>query len=90
MDKADDLLYQNGKGIWFSGKRIENENTHGTGCTLSSAIATFLAKGCPMEESVGMAKEYVMGAINANLNLGNGRGPLWHNYILGICETFHL
>lgn len=90
VDKADDLLYQNGKGIWFSGKRIENENTHGTGCTLSSAIATFLAKGCPMEESVGMAKEYVMGAINANLNLGNGRGPLWHNYILGICETFHL
>ena len=81
-DTADDLLYQNGKSIWFSGKKIENENTHGTGCTLSSAIATYLAKGYSMEESVGKAKKYVAGAIAANLNLGNGRGPLWHNYVL--------
>lgn len=79
-DAADDLLYQNGEIIWFSGKRLDNENTHGTGCTLSSAIATFLAKGYSMEESVRQAKDYVAGAIAAGLNLGRGRGPLYHNY----------
>lgn len=79
-DAADDLLYQNGEIIWFSGKRLDNENTHGTGCTLSSAIATFLAKGYSMEESVRQAKDYVAGAIAAGLNLGRGRGPLCHNY----------
>lgn len=81
-EAADDLLYQDGKAIWFTGKRFDNENTHGTGCTLSSAIATFLAKGCSMEESVKKAKDYVTEAIAANLNLGNGRGPLWHNHAL--------
>lgn len=81
-DTADDLLYQNGKAAWFSGKRYDNDNTHGTGCTLSSAIATFLAKGCTMEESVRKAKDYVADAIAANLNLGHGRGPLWHNHAL--------
>lgn len=80
-ETADDLLYQNGVGIWIFGERIENENTHGTGCTLSSAIATFLAKGNNIEESVRQAKNYVAGAIAAKLNLGNGRGPLKHNYI---------
>lgn len=79
-DTADDLLYQNGEIIWFYGKRLDNENTHGTGCTLSSAIATFLAKGYSMEESVRQAKDYVAGAIAAGLNLGRGRGPLCHNY----------
>lgn len=79
-ESADDLLYKNGKAVWFSGKRFDNPNTHGTGCTLSSAIATFLAKGCSMEESVEKAKAYVAGAIKANLDLGKGRGPLKHNY----------
>lgn len=79
---AEDLLYKDGKAVWFSGKRLENSNTHGTGCTLSSAIATFLAKGFCMEDSVERAKNYVAGAIAAGLDLGNGRGPLWHNYIL--------
>lgn len=79
-DSADDLLYQNGKIVWFPGKRLDNENTHGTGCTLSSAIATFLAKGYSMEESVKQAKDYVTGAISAGLDLGRGRGPLYHNY----------
>lgn len=75
---ADDLLYQNGRYKWFAGRHLSNENTHGTGCTLSSAIAVFLAKGCNIEESVKNAKEYVTEAIAANLNLGNGRGPLKH------------
>ncbi|MDD6069804.1 MAG: bifunctional hydroxymethylpyrimidine kinase/phosphomethylpyrimidine kinase [Clostridiales bacterium] len=79
-ESADDLLYKEGKAVWFSGKRFDNPNTHGTGCTLSSAIATFLAKGCSMEESVEKAKAYVAGAIEANLDLGKGRGPLKHNY----------
>lgn len=79
-ETADDLLYQDGTCTWFSGKRFENANTHGTGCTLSSAIATFLAKGFSMEESVKNAKEYVTDAIAANLDLGHGRGPLWHNH----------
>lgn len=79
-DCADDFLYVDGRSIWISGERCPNENTHGTGCTLSSAIATFLAKGYKMETSVRKAKEYVSGAIGANLDLGQGRGPLMHNY----------
>ena len=79
-ETADDLLYKDGKVIWLSGKRLDNTNTHGTGCTLSSAIATFLAKGFNMEDSVRQAKDYVAGAIAANLDLGKGRGPLMHNY----------
>lgn len=81
-ETADDLLYQHGGYKWFSGKRLDNPNTHGTGCTLSSAIATFLAKGCSMEDSVKNAKAYVADAIAANLNLGCGRGPLWHNHTI--------
>lgn len=81
-DTADDLLYHKGQRIWIAGERIDNENTHGTGCTLSSAIAVFLAKGCSVEESVRNAKAYVTGAIAANLNLGRGRGPLCHNYVI--------
>ena len=77
---AEDLLYQNDEALWISGKRIDNPNTHGTGCTLSSAIAVFLAKGYSVEDSVRRAKEYVSGAIAAGLNLGKGQGPLQHNY----------
>lgn len=79
---ANDLLYQDGKAIWFYGERVENPNTHGTGCTLSSAIASNLAKGYSMEESIRNAKEYLTGALKAGLNLGKGDGPLAHNYIL--------
>lgn len=79
---ANDLLYQNGNATWFCGERIENPNTHGTGCTLSSAIASNLAKGYDMETSIRNAKEYLTGALKAGLNLGKGDGPLEHNYLL--------
>lgn len=76
---ADDfLITKDGNGTWISGQRIENPNTHGTGCTLSSAICAFLAKGMELERSVVLAKEYVTGAISSMMRLGNGRGPLNH------------
>jgi hydroxymethylpyrimidine/phosphomethylpyrimidine kinase len=81
---ADDCLYTGGKTVWYNGERIDNDNTHGTGCTLSSAIACNLALGYSMEESVGRAKKYLTGAIIAGLNLGNGNGPLEHTYWLDI------
>ena len=79
---ADDLLFQNGEATWFCGRRIDNSNTHGTGCTLSSAIASNLAKGYGLSEAVEKAKEYISGALEAGLNLGQGSGPLMHNYLL--------
>lgn len=81
-DSADDLLYSEGKTIWFKGEKINNPNTHGTGCTLSSAIACNLAKGFEMEQSVKNAKAYITGALKADLNLGKGRGPLNHCFEL--------
>lgn len=75
---SDDLLFSNGKFIWFKQENINNPNTHGTGCTLSSAIACNLAAGMDIENSVKAAKEYVTGAINFNLDLGTGNGPLNH------------
>ena len=83
-DSADDLLYNNGDICWFSGARIANPNTHGTGCTLSSAIACGLAAGYDLETSVQKAKDYITGALKANLNLGHGSGPLNHVYNLTI------
>ena len=80
INDADDLLWRNGSGKWFHGKRIANPNTHGTGCTLSSAIACGLAEGMSIYESVKNAKEYVRGAIADGLDLGQGRGPLNHTY----------
>lgn len=77
-DDADDLLYKNSEKIWIKGERIKNPNTHGTGCTLSSAIASYLAMGHDVPESVHLAKEFITGAINAKLDLGKGRGPLNH------------
>lgn len=77
-DDADDLLYKNSEKIWIKGERIENPNTHGTGCTLSSAIASYLAMGHDVSESVHLAKEFITGAISAKLDLGKGRGPLNH------------
>ena len=79
---ADDLLYVDGRPLWLPGLRIENPNTHGTGCTLSSAIACNLAAGLPLAKSVENAKAYVSGALAAGLNLGRGSGPLDHCYWL--------
>lgn len=79
-ETADDLLYIKGECIWLEGKKINNPNTHGTGCTLSSAIACNLAEGHSMKVSVENAKAYVTGAITANLDLGKGSGPLNHCY----------
>lgn len=76
-DAADDLLY-NGASVWFPGTRIECHNTHGTGCTLSSAIASGLATGKSLEESISTAKEYVRQAMSTGLDLGKGNGPLNH------------
>lgn len=78
LNDANDLLYQNGKYKWFKGNRIDNPNTHGTGCTLSSAIASNLAKGFSLEKSVELAKEYISGALSAMLDLGKGSGPMNH------------
>lgn len=83
IDDADDLLYKNSEKIWIMGERIENPNTHGTGCTLSSAIASYLAMGHDVPESVRLAKEFISGAINAKLDLGKGRGPLNHMWKMG-------
>ena len=82
LNDANDLLYSNGETVWFKGKRIDNPNTHGTGCTLSSAIASNLAKGFTLAESVQRAKEYISGALAAMLDLGQGSGPMMHNFDL--------
>jgi len=81
-DDASDLLYQKGRVAWFYGKRIDNPNTHGTGCTLSSAIAASLAKGDSLEESVKKAKEYISGALLYGLDIGKGPGPLNHAFLI--------
>ena len=82
VSDANDLLYSGGALRWFRGRRIDNPNTHGTGCTLSSAIAANLAKGFSMPEAVERAKEYISGALSAMLNLGAGSGPMAHNFAL--------
>lgn len=83
VETANDYLYEEGiGGQWLKGTRIDNPNTHGTGCTLSSAIACELAEGHPLPEAVALAKEYLTGALAAQLNLGKGSGPLDHMYWL--------
>lgn len=78
-DTADDVLVLPDETVrWYRAPHIATDNTHGTGCTLSSAIACGLAKGLPVEEAVGQAKEFVRGALAAGLNLGRGSGPLDH------------
>lgn len=84
QNTANDFLYTQEGGRWFYGERIENENTHGTGCTLSSAIACNLAQGYGMPDSVRRAKEYISGALRAGLDLGHGSGPLDHTFWLEI------
>ena len=82
ISEANDLLYADGEYQWFYGTRIDNPNSHGTGCTLSSAIAANLAKGFTLTESVQRAKEYISGALEAKLDLGKGSGPIQHNFDL--------
>jgi len=81
-DSCDDLLYQDGQSQWLLGRRTNTKNTHGTGCTLSSAIACFLAQGEPMFDACAKAKEYTRGAIEHNPQLGKGHGPLNHSYLM--------
>ena len=82
VNDADDLLWQNGCGKWFHGRRIDNPNTHGTGCTLSSTIASNLAKGYDLDAAVKRAKDYISGALAAMLDLGRGSGPMDHMFAL--------
>lgn len=80
VNDANDLLVYAGGVKWFRGKRIDNPNTHGTGCTLSSAIASNLAKGRSLDAAVGEAKTYISGALQAMLDLGKGSGPMNHGF----------
>ena len=82
INDADDLLWRNCTGKWFKGKRIANPNTHGTGCTLSSAIASNLAKGYDLDTAVERAKTYISGCLSAMLDLGHGSGPMDHTFNL--------
>lgn len=82
INDANDLLYRDGDYTWYRGKRIDNSNTHGTGCTLSSAIASFLAKGENLDIAVQLAKEYISNALAAQLDLGSGQGPMDHGFML--------
>ncbi len=82
INDANDLLYQKGHYQWFKEKRIDNFNTHGTGCTLSSAIAANLAKGDSLEKSIEKAKKYISKALAAMLDLGSGSGPMDHGWVL--------
>ncbi len=82
VNDANDLLYEQGTYRWFNGKRINNPNTHGTGCTLSSAIAANLAKGYDLITSVSKAKEYISEALAYMLDLGHGSGPMNHAFDL--------
>ena len=80
LNDANDLLYRDGDYRWFNGKRIDNPNTHGTGCTLSSAIASYLAQDCELTDAVIKAKEYISGALADGMDLGQGSGPLNHAF----------
>ena len=82
INDANDLLYYDGKYCWFEGKRIDNPNTHGTGCTLSSAIASNLAKGYDLQTAVKRSKQYISGALAAMLDLGKGSGPMDHGFAI--------
>jgi hydroxymethylpyrimidine/phosphomethylpyrimidine kinase len=83
INDANDLLWKDGEVHSFHGQRINNPNTHGTGCTLSSAIASNLAKGQPLHQAVENAKAYISGALAAMLDLGKGSGPMNHAFSFG-------
>jgi len=76
---ASDLLITKNGYSWYEAPLIDNMNTHGTGCTLSSSIASNLAKGDTLEKAIENSKKYLSRAINYKLNIGKGRGPLYHN-----------
>lgn len=80
ISDASDVLYEKGEFTWFDGKRIDNKNTHGTGCTLSSAIASNFAKGMNMKEAIKVAKDYISGALADGMDIGKGSGPLNHAF----------
>ena len=82
LNDANDLLWRDGEYKWFYGERIDNPNTHGPGCTLSSAIASNLAKGYDLDTSVERAKKYISGALAAMLDLGKGSGPMNHGFAI--------
>ena len=82
INDANDLLYRDDAYTWFHGKRINNSNTHGTGCTLSSAIASNLAKGYDLQTAVKRSKQYISGALAAMLDLGKGSGPMDHSFAI--------
>lgn len=84
IEGANDLLYKDGEIIWFKGERIDNINTHGTGCTLSSAIACNLAKDRNVEDSIRESKKYISDALKEKMDLGKGKGPLDHSFIIKI------
>ena len=86
INDANDLLYAGGKIVIFPGKRINNPNTHGTGCTLSSAIASNLARGESLEDAIRHAKNYISGALSAMLDLGKGSGPMNHAFAMEVTE----
>ena len=80
INDANDLLCEKGRIVWFEGKKIDNPNTHGTGCTLSSAIASNIAKGFSLSDAVKKAKDYISDALAEGLDLGKGSGPMKHNF----------
>lgn len=82
FDGGDDLLYHDGRVRWYPTRRVETRNTHGTGCTLSSAIAAGLSQGLPMEEAVERAKDYITGTLASGLDLGRGNGPVDHCFAI--------
>ena len=81
-EDADDLLWRQGQAHWYRASRVDNPNNHGSGCTLSSAIASFLALGDDLPRAVGRAKAYITACMEAGLDLGAGSGPLKHNYAI--------
>lgn len=83
-DCADDLFYDGARAVWFKAAKVDNPNSHGTGCTLSSAIAANLAKGRGLRAGIENAKKYVTGALKAGLDLGAGAGPLEHGWNIKI------
>lgn len=82
INDANDLLYDGKTEVWFHGKRINNPNTHGTGCTFSSAIASNLAKGMSLHDAISRAKDYISGALSSMIDLGKGSGPMNHAFDL--------
>lgn len=80
VNDANDFLLEKENGTWIKGERVQNENTHGTGCTLSSAIAANLAKELSLKDSVTLAKKYLSTCLSQMLNLGKGSGPIMHNF----------